>query len=441
MGHNLRTCRRALRVARPVLPGFTSRVVFRPQLLLDIVCQESYNAKHRTNRVRNLAGETYTPIEMLRRLVAFDTTSRESNLELIGFVADYLKGHGVDSVLTHDDERRKANLFATLGGNGHGGVALSGHTDVVPVDGQPWDTDPFSLVERNGRLYGRGTSDMKTFSAIALAFVPEFLHRRLHAPVHIALSYDEEVGCIGVQRLIDQIGKTGVKPAIVIIGEPTGMRVVNAHKGIYAFTTTVTGHEAHSSATHIGVNAVMVAAELIAFLNDLAEEMKSRGDPESGFDPPYTTVHVGVIAGGTALNIIPRHCQFHWEFRLMPGADADEIIDRFNAFAATIESRLRMVAETAGIHTEVGASVPGLEPEADARAERFVMALTGDNRAGKISFGTEGGRFQQAGMSVVVCGPGHITQAHKPNEFIDAEQVAACTAFMGRLMDRLEEPL
>lgn len=378
---------------------------------------------------------------MLRRLVAFDTTSRESNLDLIAFAADYLGGHGIEAVLTHDEERRKANLFATLGANGQGGVALSGHTDVVPVDGQPWDTDPFTLVERDGRLYGRGTTDMKSFSAVALAFVPEILRRRLRVPVHIALSYDEEVGCIGVQRLIDEIGKTGVKPAIVIIGEPTGMHVVNAHKGIYAFTTTVTGHEAHSSATHLGVNAVMTAAELIGFLNDMAEEMKGRADPESGFDPPYTTVHVGVVGGGTALNIIPRHCRFHWEYRLMPGADGDEIIDRFNAFAASIEPRMRQIADTAGIHTEVGASVPGLEPEADGRAERFVMALTGDNRAGKISFGTEGGRFQKAGMSVVVCGPGHISQAHKPNEFIDAEQVEACAAFMRRLMDRLEEPL
>lgn len=396
-----------------------------------------------------MAGETFTPIEMLRRLVAFDTTSRESNLELIAFVADYLEGHGVESTLTYDDARRKANLFATLGGapgvtpgaNGQGGVALSGHTDVVPVDGQPWDTDPFAVVERNGRLYGRGTCDMKAFSAIALAFVPEILRRQLRVPIHLALSYDEEVGCIGVQGLIDQIGASGVKPAIVIIGEPTGMRVVNAHKGIYTYTTTVTGHEAHSSATHVGVNAVMVAAELIGFLNRLAEEMKDRGEPASGFDPPYTTVHVGVIAGGTALNIVPRHCRFHWEFRLMPGTDAGEIIDRFNAFAASIEPRLRAVADSAGIDTETGTRVPGLEPEAGSPAERFVMALTGDNRAGKISFATEGGRFQEAGMSVVVCGPGHIEQAHKPNEFIDAEQIEACTAFMRRLMDRLEHPL
>ena len=388
-----------------------------------------------------MTGQTFTPIEMLRRLVGFDTTSRNSNLELIGFVADYLKGHGVETSLSHDDDGRKANLCATLGPDRPDGVVLSGHTDVVPVDGQSWDTDPFALVERDGRQYGRGAADMKSFIAVALALVPEFLRAPLAVPIHLALSYDEEVGCLGAPRLIAQIEEAGLAPAVVIIGEPTGMRTVNAHKGIYAFITTVTGHEAHSSATHVGVNAVMVAAELVGFLSSLAEDMKDRSDLGEGFEPPYTTVHVGTIKGGTALNIIPRHCRFHWEFRLLPGADADEIADRFDAFAKEVESRVRAVADTAAISTEPIAAAVGLDPEDNSAAERLVLALTGDNRPGKVSFGTEAGLFQRAGMSAAVCGPGHIAQAHKPNEFIDNDQIEACVAFMGRLIERLHRPL
>lgn len=388
-----------------------------------------------------MPGETFTPSEMLRRLVAFDTTSRNSNLALIHFIRDYLDGHGIASTLTHDDDGAKANLFATLCDGDGRGVVLSGHTDVVPVDGQQWDTDPFEMVERDGRYWGRGTADMKAFTAVALALVPEFLARRLAVPLHLALSYDEEIGCLGAGRMIEGVRDAGIHPAIVIVGEPTSMRVVNGHKGIHAFTTTVTGFEAHSSATHEGVNAVMVAAELIGCLGELAEEMKGRADPDSGFTPPYTTVHVGVIEGGTALNIIPRHCSFRWEYRLIPGKDPDEIIDRFNARAAEIEPRMRAVADAAGIVTEMGCATPPLIPEPSSPAERLVLSLTGDNRAGKVSYGTEAGLFQQAEMSVVVCGPGDIAQAHKPNEFIDRAQVEASVAFMRRLMDRLEKPL
>ena len=238
----------------------------------------------------------YDSIEMIERLVFFDTTSRESNLALIHFVRDYLASHGIDSTLIHDDTGNKANLYATVGPNDVPGIALSGHTDVVPVDGQPWDTDPFSLVEKDGRLYGRGTSDMKSFSAIALALVPEFTARPLKTPIHFALSFDEEVGCLGAPLMIDQLGTTlGVKPHIVIVGEPTNMAVVNAHKGVYSFETRVRGREVHSSATHLGVNAVQHAATLVRFLTEMADEMAGRADPESGFDPPYTTVHVGTI--------------------------------------------------------------------------------------------------------------------------------------------------
>ncbi|MCH9020809.1 MAG: acetylornithine deacetylase [Proteobacteria bacterium] len=378
---------------------------------------------------------------MIERLVGFDTTSHKSNLALIDFVADYLAGHGVVTARTFDDDRRKANLFATLGPGGAGGVVLSGHSDVVPVEGQPWDTEPFRVVEKDGRLYGRGTADMKSFLAIALAFVPEFLRRGLAVPVHLALSYDEEIGCLGAGRMIDKVVEAGLDPAVVIVGEPTGMHVVNAHKGTRAFTTTVTGHEAHSSATQRGVNAVMAAAELIRYLATLGDEMKARADAESGFDPPFTSVHVGPIEGGTALNIIPRRCVFQWEYRSMPEEDTDEIIERFNAFAATLEPPMQAIAAGCGIETVADCRVIGLEPEDASPAERLVMALTGDNRAAKVSFGTEAGLFQKAGMSAVICGPGDIAQAHKPNEFIELSQVEACVAFMRRLIDRLAQPL
>lgn len=388
-----------------------------------------------------MAGAAFTPLEMIDRLVAFDTTSRNSNLELIDFVDDYLAGHGIASTRTLDDHGGKANLFASLGPDVPGGVVLSGHTDVVPVNGQPWDTDPFTVVRDNGRLYGRGTSDMKSFIAIALALAPAFKARGLAVPLHLALSYDEEVGCLGVDRMIEGIAAAGIEPQIVIVGEPTGMHVANAHKGIYSFHTLVTGFEAHSSATHLGVNAIMTAAELIAFLGRLAVEMKDRAEPDSGFEPPYTTVHVGTIEGGTALNIIPRECRFQWEYRLFPGADEDEIFNRFNDFATSLEPAMKAIADTTGIHTTPRSRVPGLEPEAASPAERLVMTLTGDNQALKVSYATEAGKFQRSGASTVICGPGHITQAHKPNEFIDISQVEACEAFMHRLMDRLRQPL
>ncbi|HEB88719.1 MAG TPA: acetylornithine deacetylase [Deltaproteobacteria bacterium] len=382
----------------------------------------------------------FTPREMIGRLVGFDTTSRESNLDLIEFVADYLDQQGIAASLTYDDERRKANLFATIGPADDGGVILSGHTDVVPVDGQPWSSDPFDVVERDGRLYGRGTADMKSFLAISLALVPEFKAHPLAVPIHLAFSYDEEVGCRGVGRLIDGMRESGIRPAVAIVGEPTGMRLVNGHKGIHGFRTTVTGREAHSSTTHLGVNAVMAAAELIHHLAETAEAMKLRAEPESGFEPPYTTIQVGMIEGGTAANIIPRHCRFVWEYRLMPGSDPDEIITDFKARSAELEAAMKSVAPEAAIVT-AGGSVPGLRTEPDSPAERLVRELTGNDRADRAAFVSEGGLFQNAGLSVVVCGPGHVTEAHKPDEFIALDQVAEGTAFLRRLGERLCRPL
>ncbi len=386
-----------------------------------------------------MTGTRYDPIEMIERLVSFDTTSRESNLALIHFVRDYLASHEVDSTLIHDESGNKANLYATVGPAGVPGVALSGHTDVVPVDGQPWDSDPFSLVQKDGRLYGRGTSDMKSFSAIALALVPEFVARPLKTPIHFALSFDEEVGCLGAPLMIDRLGaELGVKPMIVIVGEPTDMAVVNAHKGVYSFNTRVRGLEAHSSGTHRGVNAVQYAAVLVHFLTEMADEMAARAEPESGFDPPYTTVHVGTIRGGTAHNIVPLDCTFTWEYRLLPGADPDEIRTRFEQFAEeTVLPRMHAVDPGTSIDTELRCYVPGLVPEEGSPAEAIVMALARTNHTEVVAYGTEAGLFQEVGIPTVICGPGSIRQAHQPNEYIELSQVRACESFMRRLLDEV----
>ena len=382
--------------------------------------------------------QAITSVEMIRRLVGIDTTSRNSNLELIHFVRDYLAGFGVESRLIHDDSGRKANLYATIGPDDRPGIALSGHTDVVPVDGQDWSSDPFALAERDGRLYGRGTADMKSFIAVALALVPEFVAQPLKTPINFAFSYDEEVGCFGVHGIIRHLRGEGVPPRLTIVGEPSSMRVVNAHKGVRTFNTTVTGLEAHSSATDRGVNAIFYGARLIAFLEDLAAEFRDRRDTGGRFDLPYTTISVGLVNGGTALNIIPGKCRFSWECRLLPDHNGDEIIDRFEAFAAdTLLPEMRRVFDEASIVTEQRVMVPGLRPEEGSDAENLVMALAESNRTYAVSYATEAGLFQEAEIPTVICGPGDIAQAHKPDEFIALEQVQACEAFMRRLLDRV----
>ncbi len=381
-----------------------------------------------------MAAATLTPVDMLARLVGFDTTSRGSNLALIRFVADYLADHGIAATLTHDDGGAKANLFATVGAGADGGIVLSGHTDVVPVDGQDWATDPFTLVEKEGRLYGRGTTDMKGFLATALALVPDMVRARPKVPIHFALSYDEEVGCLGVPRLIQQALDSGVRPSAVIVGEPTEMRVVDGHKGIFLFETVVTGREAHSSIAHKGVSAIYFAAELIGFLHRLAKEMRGRAKPETGFDPPYTTIHVGTVQGGTANNIIPRHCRFQWEYRLLPGEPESEVIDRFTAFAATLLPEMQAVAEESAIATTLRAVLPPLNPDPGSAAESLALALAGSNHTVKAPFGTEAGLFQKAGMATIVCGPGAVGQAHQPNEYVARSEIDACEAFLRRLI-------
>lgn len=387
-----------------------------------------------------MAMQAMTPVEMIGALVGFDTTSAKSNLALIDFVRDYLAGHGIESRYVRSEDGTKANLWATVGPNEPGGVVLSGHTDVVPVVGQPWDSDPFTVVEKDDRLYGRGVADMKSYIAIALSLVPEMLSRPLMRPIHFALTHDEEVGCIGAPRLIKDVVENLPRPGAVIIGEPTEMQVVDAHKGINAFTTTVCGHEAHSSLTHQGVNAVMTAGRLIAFLGDLAAEKAANPESDSRFDPPYSTIHVGTVEGGTALNIVARECAFKWEIRALPGDDPAETVARLKEYyERELVPAMQQVAPETGIETKPGVSVPALQPDPGSPAEQLVFSLTGTNATHAVSYATEGGQFQQAGLPAVVCGPGSIEQAHKPNEWISLEQVAAGEDFARRLIARCQD--
>ncbi len=377
-------------------------------------------------------------VEMVRRLVAFDTTSRGSNLALIDFVSDYLDGLGLASELVFDETGKKANLYATLGPAGVGGIMLSGHTDVVPVDGQDWHSDPFSLLAKDDRLYGRGTADMKSFLAAILTLLPELVGRKLKIPLHLAFSYDEEVGCRGVRRLIAALAKRPDRPILCIIGEPTGMRPVIGHKGKRSFRCHVRGFECHSALAHEGVNAVEAAAELIAHLKAMARRKREEGPFEPDYTPPYTTIHTGVVRGGTALNIIPKECSFDFEFRLLPRDDPEAPLRELVAFAEErLLPEMRAVRPETGINFEELSSLPGLDTGADAEVTRLVAALTGANGTGRVSFGTEGGLFQEAGIPTVICGPGSIGDAHKPDEFIALDQIAECERFLRRLFDRI----
>ena len=378
----------------------------------------------------------FTPLAMTKKLVSYDTTSRDSNLDLIEFAAGYLKDLGVDATLIHNAEKTKANLYATIGPADVPGVVLSGHTDVVPVDGQDWTTAPFEPVESGGRLFGRGTSDMKSFIATALALAPEMIAADLKMPIHFAFSYDEEVGCLGVHGIVSHLNGISPLPRAVIVGEPTDMKVVNAHKGVFGFRTSVHGLEAHSSATHIGVNAVMYAAQLVSYLSDLAADQRDNNGHHHRFEPSYTTVHVGTIRGGTALNIIPKECSFVWEYRLIPGEDEGAIFKKFSDYADNVVlPKMKAVSEHAAIVTEPLSRVAPLVPEPDSPAETLAMMLAGTNQTDVVSYGTEGGIFQEAGVPTVVCGPGNILQAHRPDEYIEIAQINACEQFLRKLIE------
>ena len=384
-----------------------------------------------------MTGQIFSTEEMLQRLVAFDTTSRDGNIPLIEFVEAYLDGWDVPHFRVDYEAGKKTNLFATIGPDIAGGIVLSGHTDVVPVDGQAWSSDPFTLTARDGRLFGRGTCDMKGFIAVCLSLVPQFMAARLKSPIHLALSCDEEVGCKGVRPLVAHMRDRLAKPRAVIVGEPTSMQVVNAHKSAITFSTEVTGHEGHSSLTQQGVNAIMVAGELLSEINRIRTDLIAAGDPTQRFSPPYSTVHVGVIEGGTAKNIIPRRCSFQWETRLLPTADPEAVPLRIAAFAKTLEPAMWDVAPATGIRTDTVNRVPGLAPEHDSPAEHLALHLANANATHAVSYCTEAGLFQQIGLPAVICGPGSIEQAHKPDEYIDVSELRKCEGFMARLVKQL----
>ncbi len=379
-------------------------------------------------------------LPLVGRLVGFDTVSVHPNMALIDAVKDYLVGHGVKARIVPNADGSKANLFATIGPEVPGGVALSGHTDVVPVEGQDWSSDPFTATPKGDRLYGRGTADMKGFIAVALALVPEFKKRRLKRPIHFCFSYDEEITCLGIMSLLQLLGRELPKPALAIIGEPTSMRVVNAHKGVSAQVTTIVGRDGHSSAPHKLANAISYMGRFMGFLDKLAEELRAEGDtkaiPGLDFDPAWTTMNLGSIRGGQAMNIVARECRLGWEFRPLPGVDAEAIYGRAQRFIdETLLPSLRAQAPEGSIVTERVAVVPALRPEKNGPAEALALQLTGLNTAVTAAFGSEAGHFQDAGISAVMCGPGDIAQAHKPDEFIAIDQLAQCERFLLKLAD------
>ncbi len=380
---------------------------------------------------------------MIEQLIAFDTTSRESNLGLIEWVRDWLKRQGVESTLVYDAERRKANLFATVHGrNGppavaRPGIVLSGHTDVVPVDGQAWDSDPFKATIRDGRLYARGACDMKGFIGVALAMTPKFVAADLKVPLHFALSYDEEVGCVGVRGLIEQLARDGFKAAGVIVGEPTSMQVIVAHKGKRSFRCVVHGREAHSALTPQGVNAIEYAARMITYIRHVADRMGQVEPRDNGFDVPFTTLQTGTIKGGTATNIVPRECVFDWEFRYLPGANPDAIESEVRGFAQSLEPEMKKVAAEAGIDIRLTSDAPGSNAGDTEAVTQLAIALARNPNTAKVAYATEAGLFEQAGLPSIICGPGSIEQAHKPNEYCELEQLSQCESFMERLVERV----
>lgn len=373
---------------------------------------------------------------ILRDLIAYDTTSRFSNLAIIEHIQSYLNDYGIPSRLTHDETGTKANLWATIGPDIAGGVVLSGHLDVVPVDGQEWSHDPFTMWQAENKLFGRGVVDMKGFIAVCLALVPKLTQKSLSVPVHLAFSYDEEIGCIGVNGLIEDVVSNLPLPIAVIVGEPTSMKIIGGHKGSRSLTTIVKGVPAHSSDPRLGVNSIMASARIVGFLEALQLELSQNAYTDSAFDPPYTTVDLGIIQGGTATNIIPEYTTIQWGFRLHPADDADELQRRVTDFIDTyVIPGLKEQSEKAGVSTGTGNSVHALVPDESSPAEQLIRHLTGLNASGAVSFGTEAGAFQHAGMSAVVFGPGNIAQAHQPDEFIEIDQLAQCVDFVDKLAD------
>jgi acetylornithine deacetylase len=376
---------------------------------------------------------------MIERLISFNTVSRDSNLGLIEWVRDYLTKLGATTRLTHDASGKKANLFATLGDSKNPGLILSGHTDVVPVDGQSWDTDPFAAIERDGKLFARGSADMKGFIGIALTQAPKFLAalnaNRLDAPLHYALSYDEEVGCLGVRGLIRDLEENGIRPAGCVVGEPTSMQPIIAHKGTHRFRCDVRGREAHSSYVTHGVNAIEYAARLVVYIRQIADRLAQFEQRDNGFTVPYTTLSTGLIRGGIAANVIPKDCEFQFDMRTLPQASPDALYQEIRAYAEALTREMQAIDSQAGIDLVWSAQTVGLAASESDAIVQWAMKLSRNPRVGKVSYGTEAGLFQQMGVPSVICGPGDIAEAHRPNEFVALEQLAQCESFMNRILD------
>ncbi len=379
--------------------------------------------------------EISATLDILTRLIAFDTTSRNSNLELIAWVEDFLNQRGIASRRVANADGTKANLFASIGPDVAGGVVLSGHTDVVPVDGQPWNSDPWVLSERGGKLYGRGAADMKAFIALALAHVDAAHSAALKRPIVLALSYDEEIGCLGAPSMIAELAAQTNKPSAVIVGEPTSMKVVSAHKGVRTFVVDVVGREGHSSLPDQGVSAVMEALKLMSLVAEMGVE--ARAETHAHFNPPGLTMTIGKVDGGTASNILARRCSFIWDCRCPEQAQGDAIERRFRAVAAEVDASIKARAPEGGVTITRRTNTPGLAIEPDSAAETLARALTGDNETRAVAYAAEAGLFQRAGIPAIVCGPGSIEQAHQPDEWIERTQIEEGAQFMRRLIARL----
>lgn len=373
---------------------------------------------------------------LLERLIGFATISRDSNLDMIEFIREYLDELGVECELFYNAERTKANLFATIGPRERGGIVLSGHTDVVPVEGQAWTVDPFRLTERDGRLYGRGAADMKGYIASVLAAVPGLRERELKLPVHLAFSYDEEVGCLGVRPMLAELAQRAHKPALCLIGEPTELKPVLGHKGKLAMRCQVKGAPCHSAYAPYGVNAIQYAARMIGRLEEIGEQLAQPEHHDERFDPPFSTVQTGVINGGRALNIVPAECEFDFEVRALPGFDANRVADQLQTYAQDeLLPKMRAVKSDTDIRFQSLSAYPGLATSPDSEAARLLALLSGSTEYGTVAFGTEGGLFDEAGIPTVVCGPGSMDQGHKPDEFVTVAQLRECDVMLARLAD------
>ena len=378
-------------------------------------------------------------IEMLKTLVAFDTTSRESNLGMIEFLRDHLQSLGISARLSYDAEGRKANLFATVGQTDARGIVLCGHTDVVPVDGQAWDTDPFVAHVANDRIYGRGAVDMKGFIAATLAALPDFLSAPLRQPLHLGFTYDEEIGCVGVKTLIRDLQQAGIRPAGCFVGEPTRMQVMTGHKGMRVTRCRVHGLEAHSSMAPVAVNAIEYAGRVIERIRQVAGKLRAEGPFDPAYKIAHTTLQTGMIQGGTAANIVPRDCEFVFDCRTLPQNQSDELIAQIEAYADELRAEMRKISAQADISFETLANAAALDTADDAPITYLGRALARNDLVGRVSFATDAGWLQQAGIPCVVVGPGDIEVAHKPNEFIEISQIGECLAFIDRLRERMTQ--